>query len=184
VNRGSLWLDRATDRRRFGLKGPHAAELLKQHGCNVPPQPNTWAPLHAADRDDSPNVIARLGRTEFFIEELGQAPGIRALESVARDAANGAYPVLRDDLAVILGGVHAAAVLAEVCNVDFAALSPSSKPAVMTLVTGVGVLVLPQQVETGPDSTGTIYRIWCDPSFGSYLWETLAEVVSNNGRAA
>ena len=42
----------------------------------------------------------------------------------------------------------------------------------MTLMVGVSVLVLPQR---HPD--GAIYRIWCDPSFGKYLWETLEEVV-------
>lgn len=183
MNRGSLWLEKPVDRRRFGLKGQRAGELLKQHGCNVPSQPNTWAPLRAADRDDSADVIARLGRTEFFIEELGKAPGIGVLESGSARDFEGAYPVLREDVAVVLGGVRAPAALAEVCNVDFAALSPSRKPVVMTLVTGVGVLVLPQHVDAGADGTATIYRIWCDPSFGSYLWETLAEVVSNNGRA-
>jgi sarcosine oxidase subunit gamma len=51
--------------------------------------------------------------------------------------------------------------------VDFASLPAAQKPVVMTLMTGVAVLVLPQQDQ---------YRIWCDPSFGSYLWETLTEV--------
>ena len=62
-------------------------------------------------------------------------------------------------------------VLAQVCNVNFGALG--SRPVVMTLMVGVGVLVLPQQT---PDD-GAIYRIWCDPSFGTYLLETLEAVV-------
>jgi sarcosine oxidase subunit gamma len=44
----------------------------------------------------------------------------------------------------------------------------------MTLMAGVSVLVLPQNLG-GTAGAETIYRIWCDPSFGSYLWETLAE---------
>ena len=35
------------------------------------------------------------------------------------------------------------------------------------------MLVLPQH----DADDGAIYRIWCDPSFGTYLWETLEEVV-------
>ena len=42
----ALWLERAV-RRRFGVKGPRAAELLAQLGLNVPVRPNTWAPLRA-----------------------------------------------------------------------------------------------------------------------------------------
>jgi len=42
----------------------------------------------------------------------------------------------------------------------------------MTLMVGVGVLVLPQRM---PD--GVTCRIWCDPSFGTYLWETLEQAI-------
>ena len=72
----------------------------------------------------------------------------------------------------MLGGDRVSEVLAQVCNVNFAALDIGQRPVVMTLMVGVSVLVLPQQQ---PD--GAIYRIWCDPSFGTYLWETLEEVV-------
>lgn len=162
-----LWLDQPTQRRCFGVKGPRAAEVLKQLGLNVPGKPNSWAPLRMEDRDDSPNVIGRLGSTEFFIEEQDTASSIAALEQ-RLPAEPGAWPVLREDFGVVLGGARAGEVLAEVCNVEFAALALAHKPVVMTLMTGVAVLVLPQ---------GSNYRIWCDPSFGSYLWDTLSEVI-------
>lgn len=178
MNAPALWLERPV-RRRFGVKGPRAAEVLKSLGLNVPVKPNTWAPLHAGDRDDSADVIGRLGNTEFFIEcsidGEGAASAIAALE--LRPAAEpGIYPVLREDFAVVLGGARAHEALAEVCNVDFASLPLAQQPVVMTLMAGVAVLVLPQQGR---------HRIWCDPSFGSYLWETLEEVVKariKNGR--
>ena len=44
----------------------------------------------------------------------------------------------------------------------------------MTLMIGVGVLVLPQIGAT----TDAVYRIWCDPSFGPYLWSELEEIVT------
>jgi sarcosine oxidase subunit gamma len=169
--RGEAWLSTALPEKRVGIKGPRAAELLAELGIAVPAVPNTWAPLRMQDRDDSSSVVARLGFTEFFIEERGEATGVEALTQLAHGA--GAYPVLREDTALVLGGKSAADALAQVCNVDFAALDLSQRPVVMTLMVGVGVLVLPQLSH----EDGAIYRIWCDPSFGPYLSETLEEVV-------
>lgn len=173
----SLWLEQAPPARRFGIKGPRAAQVLESQGLCVPARPNTWAPLRTQYRDDSPNVVARLGQTEFFLEEEGEAAGIAALERLG--AETGAYPVLREDFALQLGGTLASAALAEVCNVEFGALPPARKPVVMTLMAGVAVLVLPQVHDAG-----TLYRIWCDPSFGPYLWKTLADVTTTTGRPA
>jgi sarcosine oxidase subunit gamma len=124
------------------------------------------------DRDDSWNVVGRLGFTEFFVEERGEAAGVAALEQLTAENFAGAYPVLREDLGLVLGGDRVTEVLAQVCNVNFNALDIGQRPIVMTLMVGVSVLVLPQQ-----QLDGAIYRIWCDPSFGTYLWETLEEVV-------
>jgi sarcosine oxidase subunit gamma len=171
--RNAAWLSEAALQRRCGVKGAHAAEALRKLGLAVPARPNTWAPLRAIDREDSWNVIGRLGHTEFFIEEGGAAPGISALAALTASEQPGVYPVLREDTALVLGGFRANEVLAQVCNVNFAALSRAARPVVMTLMVGVGVTVLPQL----SDEDGAIYRIWCDPSFGRYLWETLEEVV-------
>jgi sarcosine oxidase, subunit gamma len=169
--RDAAWIAEALPEKRIGVKGPRAAEVLRQLGLAVPAQPNTWAPMRPQDRDDSWNVVGRLGFTEFFLEERGDAPAIEALEQLAKGA--GAYPVLREDTAIVLGGECAHEALAQVCNVNFGALDLTQRPVVMTLMVGVGVLVLPQYT---PED-GTVHRIWCDPSFGPYLWETLEEVV-------
>jgi sarcosine oxidase subunit gamma len=176
-----LWLEEVQAGNRFGVKGPRAAELLRQCGFAVPAIPNTWAALPA--RDEASSIVARLGNTEFFIEEQGDAPGIAAL-SKRLENQPGAWPALREDFAMRLGGARAAEALAEVCNVNFAALPLAQHTVVMTLMAGVAVLVLPQLTAAGP-----VYRIWCDPSFGPYLWETLADVsraglTNNNGRVA
>jgi sarcosine oxidase gamma subunit len=171
----NAWLRPATAERRIGVKGKHAARLLTELGLLVPRRANAWSPLRAADRDDSPNVIARLGHTEFFIEEQGDAPGIAALEARLAEPIDGAYPVLREDVAVEIGGGGAAAVLAQVCNVDLAALDTATKPVVMTLMIGIGVLVLPQ-----PRDDGTVYRIWCDPTLGAYLESELEEIIKES----
>jgi sarcosine oxidase subunit gamma len=168
--RDAAWLAEALPQRRAGVKGPRAAEALKQLGLAVPARPNCWAPMRDADRDDSWNVVGRLGSTEFFIEERGEAAGVAALEQLVAADFAGAYPVLRQDTAIVLGGDRVDDVLAQVCNVNFSALE--SRSVVMTLMVGVSVLVLPQN-----QADGAVYRIWCDPSFGTYLWETLEEVV-------
>jgi len=172
MSSGAAWLDRAVPHRRVGVKGPRAAVALEQLGLVVPARPNCWAPMRAQDRDDSWNVVGRLGFTEFFVEESGEAAGIAGLEQLtARDFA-GAWPVLREDSAFVLGGERLGDVLAQVCNVNFSALDLGQRPVVMTLMVGVGVLVLPQRK---PD--GVTCRIWCDPSFGTYLWETLEQAI-------
>lgn len=167
----SAWLRHSEQQRRFGIKGPRAAELLASLGLAVPDSPNSWSPLRASDNENSWNVIGRLGSTEFFIEEGGEASGISTLENLTRERASGAYPVLREDIALVLGGPLAPDVLAQVCNVNFAALPP--RAVVMTLMIGVSVLVLPQETDEG-----LVYRIWCDPSFGSYLQSELEQMVN------
>jgi sarcosine oxidase subunit gamma len=172
-SRDAAWLAEALPERRFGVKGPRAAEALQQLGLAVPGRPNSWAPLRSVDRDDSWNVVGRLGFTEFFVEERGEAHGVAALEQLVAGDFAGAYPVLREDAAIVIGGASATDVLAQVCNVDFSAVDLTQRPVVMTLMVGVGVLVLPQYQE----DDGAIYRIWCDPSYGAYLWQALEEVV-------
>jgi hypothetical protein len=46
----------------------------------------------------------------------------------------------------------------------------------MTLMIGVAVLVVPQAHEAARR-----YRIWCDPSFGQYLWSALEHIVGEAG---
>lgn len=160
--------------KRFGVKGPRAAEILAASGFAVPARANTWAALEGGG--DTADVIARLGNTEFFIESRGEDSRLAALETRLAAGEPGAYPVLREDFAIVLGGAEARDVLAQVCNIDFSALDLAARPIVMTSMIGVGVLVLPQI------SDGNIYRIWCDPSFGSYLESGLGTVVEGSTR--
>lgn len=171
--RDPAWLAEPVPERRFGVKGPRAAQALAELSIAVPQRANSWAPLRAADGAGSWNVIGRLGNTEFFLEEAGDAPAIAALEALTARGFDGAWPVLREDCALVLGGWAAREVLAETCNVDFGALR-GERLVVMTSMTGVGVLVMPQE----SDDDGTIYRIWCDPSYGAYLWAELEEIVT------
>jgi sarcosine oxidase, subunit gamma len=52
----------------------------------------------------------------------------------------------------------------------------------MTLMIGVAVLVVPQGLEPGQGAAGERqYRIWCDPTYGAYLGESLGAVVVECG---
>jgi sarcosine oxidase subunit gamma len=154
---------------RAGLKGPNAAGWLEGEGVPVPAQPNTWLPLPGG------GLVARLATSEFLVED-----GRRALAARLRDAlghgAPGVYPVLRCDASFALAGAGAIEVLAQVCNVQFAALDLSTRPLVLTSMVGVSVLVVPQWHGTAPR-----YRIWCDPTFGPYLSRTLLDIVTQEG---
>ncbi|HTU64376.1 MAG TPA: hypothetical protein VMF52_00380 [Steroidobacteraceae bacterium] len=171
MRNATVWLDVAPAAHRAGVKGPRAAALLGELGLNVPRVANSWSPLKPADRDDADNVIARLGNTEFFLEDADSAT-VAALDARCAAGEPGAYAALREDVALHVGGKAAPDALAEVCNVDFAAL-PAGKPIYLTLMIGVAVLVLPQ-----PREDGRIFRIWCDPTFGTYLQDALHSVVT------
>jgi sarcosine oxidase, subunit gamma len=69
--------------------------------------------------------------------------------------------------------------LLETCGIDFSSFPFEERRVVMTSMTGVSVTVVRWLREGVP-----LYRIWCDPSFGAYLWETLLEVARDLGGGA
>jgi sarcosine oxidase subunit gamma len=157
---------------RFGLKGPRAAEWLEARGITLPAAPNQWTAAAAGDE----LLVARLGTLEFFLEDCAGGGRVRGLESALDPPQPGVYPVLREDAAFFLSGPGSYDVLAQVCNVNFADLELASQPVIMTLMIGVAVLVVPQMVGAWPR-----FRIWCDPTFGPYLEESLGTVVTESG---
>lgn len=189
----ALTFRHSAGRVRVGLKGPRAAEWLHSQDIALPPVPNTWtegAPLAAggttagdAAAADAALLLARLGTSEFFLEggaaDGGDTDGeavVRRIAAAMHTPAPGIYPVLREDAAFVLAGDGALDVLAQVCNVNFGALDLAARPVIMTLLIGVAVLVVPQLA--GP---AVRYRIWCDPTFGAYLDESIGTVVIDCG---
>ena len=167
----TLALTLCGQRDRLGLKGPRAAEWLVAHGIVLPTAPNSWA--HSQESDGGESIlVARLGQAEFFLEEQAAGTTLKRIAPSLNQRLPGVYPVLREDSGFHLGGEGADEVLAQVCNVNFAALTLDSRPVIMTLMIGVAVLVVPQ---------GGAYRIWCDPTFGPYLGESLGAVVIECG---
>jgi sarcosine oxidase subunit gamma len=168
-----LSLQSRNGRVQAGCKGPNAAGWLAGLGLEVPAAPNSYSLLSDAPRE---LVIARLGFSEFFLEQGEAGEAVRRVMAAMDGSPPGVYPVLREDCGWLLSGTEAEAMLAEVCNVNFAALDLFARPVIMTLMIGVAVLVLPQA--SGGQRQ---YRIWCDPTYGPSLGETLQGVVVDSG---
>jgi sarcosine oxidase subunit gamma len=170
----SLWIADVSVLERMGLKGPRAADWLVQAQVDVPREPNSWAPMTPGE--SSWHIVARLGTSEFFLEADAASSKLRELAGTVGAGLPQIYPVLREDRAFLLGGRDADDVLAQLCSVDFSSLDLETNPAVLTLLAGVAVLVIPQR-----EAAGRRYRIWCDPTFGEFMWETLHDIVMESG---
>jgi len=158
----------ASPLRRTGFKGPGAAKWVQQLSIPVPAQPNQWSALPTG------GLVARLGRTEFLIEDARGGGDCARLDTAPLAA--GVYPVLRQDAALVLTGRRADELLLQTCSIEFAALDASARPVVLTSMVGVGVTVAVEAF--GPVRR---YRIWCDSTYGAYFWTTLVDVARDLG---
>src|SRR5262249_1773867 len=114
------------------------------------------------------------GSAEFFIED-----GISGKIVAGLPKAGGkleVYRVLRQDAAMILAGSRANEAMLETCGVDFS--TPESR-MVYSRVGGVSCAILPDTVDGV-----RVFRIWCDASYGPYLWEIMLEIVKEKGGGA
>ena len=155
---------------RAGVKGAQAEAWLISHGIAVPPGINTWL------RTPEGTLVARLARSEFFLEDGAKAAKINRLHFAP---ASGVTPVLRQDAALVLHGARANDLLVQVCNINFRAWKSEDHTVVMTSMAGVSVLVLWE-----PYQGLARYRLWCDYTFAPYLWETLVEIAGELGGGA
>ncbi|GAC1306665.1 MAG: hypothetical protein NVSMB10_11580 [Steroidobacteraceae bacterium] len=170
----ALEFSRTAPRARLGIKGPGAERWLGALGIEVPPSPNSWVGEAGVDAEDL--LVARLGTAEFFLEGASRGSRLSRILAAARAYPPGVYPVLREDAAFSLSGDRCLDVLAQTCNVNFADLALEARPIVLTLMIGVSVLIVPCTAAGRAE-----YRIWCDPTFGSYLEESLGGVVVESG---
>ena len=171
----ALVFDIEERRVRLGVKGPRAAEWLIAQDVILPMAANSW--VHsAAGGGSGALLVARLGASEFFLEDAADGSELTGISLKLAARPPGVYPVLREDSAFQLSGEGVHDVLAQVCNVEFAGLVLNSHPVIMTLMIGVAVLVVPQEI-----AAERRYRIWCDPTFGPSLSENLEAVVADCG---
>lgn len=155
---------------KIGLKGPAAAQWLEARNVAPPAAPNSWRKLPAG------GVIARLGRSEFFIEDGAAAQTAVTLRAALALTSPGVYPVIRQDAGFALAGPRVNELLVQTCNVNFEQVGQDQKTAVMTQMIGVSVLALRVQ-----DNPMPVYRLWCDPTFAPYFWETIAQIAGELG---
>ena len=154
--------------KRYGVKGPNAAKWLANHGVAVPAKANTWVLSGNA-------VVMRLGSTEFLIEDQliqGQADEkICAKLEADTVRASGVYKVPRADAAYILAGSGVLNLLSEVCALDLRESALAENDVLMTQVAGISATVLRQSI-----NNETVYRIWCDGTYGVYMQHILSEI--------
>ena len=153
---------------RYGVKGPNAAKWLANHGVAIPAKANTWVFSGNA-------IVMRLGSTEFLIEDQltqGQADGkicARLEADVVR--VSGVYKVPRADAAYILAGSDVLNLLSEVCALDLRESALAEHDVLMTQVAGISATVLRQSI-----NNETVYRLWCDGTYGVYMQHILSEI--------
>ena len=86
---------------------------------------------------------------------------------------------MRQDLAIALIGSKVNELLLQTCSFNFQSLSVTEHPVILTSMVGVNVTVIQCDRHGQP-----YYKIWCDGTFGVYLWQTLNAIASQLGGGA
>ena len=154
---------------RFGVKGPNAANWLQTAGMILPDSTNSWV------LQDNGSLLMRLGNSEFLLEDRLENTLAKTLDNTAMDG-SGVHKVLRNDAAFIVSGEQAGALFSQVCAIDLTGETLADNRLVMTSLAGVSVTLLKQTL-----NGLIVYRIWCDGTFGPYLWETLVDIIEQQG---
>lgn len=158
---------------KFGVKGPKAAEWLAKQGLNTPDEINAWV-------ESAPGtLVLRLGGSEFLVEDQSKGTACAGLSSFNQAKTAGAYQVARADAAFILSGSQALNLLSELCVMDLRDTALGSHAVVMTQVAGISATLLRESL-----AGEQVYRIWCDVSYGPYMWEMLLEIAQELGGGA
>jgi sarcosine oxidase subunit gamma len=123
-------------------------------------------------------LVLRLGSSEFLIEDqLGGGACGRLHNDTTRVAS--VYKVPRADAAFIVSGREALNLFSELCSLDLREKSLAAKDLIMTQVAGISATVIRQTLNGEP-----VYRIWCDGTYGPYMWEVLTEIATELGGGA
>lgn len=157
---------------RYGVKGPQAAQWLTSRGISIPANPNSWTYC------DQKTLVLRLGSSEFLIEDQLGGSACKKLASDPTRVAE-VYKVPRADAAFILSGSEVLNLFSELCSLDLREKSLGDKDVIMTQVAGISATVLRQTI-----GNEQVYRVWCDGTYGSYLWEVLTEIAVELGGGA
>lgn len=156
---------------RMGVKGSGVAAWVVSHGIDLP------AKIYGHARiDDGRGTVIRTGSTELIIEDGAGGTTVEKLWSDPDSSLTGVYRFRRRDAVFYLCGQQAVDVFAQTCGYNF------RKPdcdLVFTRVAGVSCGIL--TIDRFPFP---VYQMWCDGSFGGYLWEQLHEICRELGGGA
>jgi sarcosine oxidase subunit gamma len=156
---------------RIGIKGRGGEAWLVKHGISVPNKLYGHAFLPSGE-----GLILRTGTSELFIEDGIGGDVVSKLWAEPDSALPDVYRFHRQDAAMLLSGERAWEVLAETCGYNF---REPDVDLVFTRVAGVSCCILRK------DRDGmSLFRIWCDGSFGDYLWEQLHEITREHDGTA
>jgi len=157
---------------RYGVKGPNATQWLLERGIAIPTNPNAWTMC------EQKTLVLRLGSSEFLIEDqLGGSACSRLASDTTRVAS--VYKVPRADAAFIVSGSEALNLFSELCSLDLREKSLAAKDLIMTQVAGISATIIRQTLNGEP-----VYRVWCDGTYGPYMWEVLIEIATELGGGA
>jgi sarcosine oxidase, subunit gamma len=157
---------------RYGVKGPNATQWLLERGIAIPTNPNAWTLC------EQKTLVLRLGSSEFLIEDqLGGSACTRLASDTTRAAS--VYKVPRADAAFIVSGSEALNLFSELCSLDLREKSLAAKSLIMTQIAGISATVIRQTLNGEP-----VYRVWCDGTYGPYMWEVLIKIATELGGGA
>jgi sarcosine oxidase, subunit gamma len=169
----SLQMVDLSEQTQFGIKGSGAADWLRARSIPIPEGANRWQHLATG------GLIARLGLTEFLIADALDSQIALNLMADCQLPPARVYPVLRQDMAIAISGSKVPDLMLQTCSFNFQALDLSQQPVILTTMVGVSVTVIPSLQAEVP-----LYRIWCDGTFGAYLWRTLLSITEELGGGA
>jgi glycine cleavage system aminomethyltransferase T len=165
---GSLGLCDVSGLRKLGLKGCDAQSWLVGEGIDVPGAVFDSRPL------ESDGIIIRFGSDEFFLEEGIAGSTVSSLAEQMDSHDGRLFRVEHQEATLLLTGSRSIEVLAQTCGINFAEVT--QRRVIFTRIAGVSCGLLPDAVRDIPAC-----RIWVDPSYAVYLWETLAEICESLG---
>lgn len=161
----AIQITETTELARYGVKGPEAANWLGKYKVEIPTKANTWLLSGNA-------IVMRLGASEFLIEDqqYGQVCAKLAADHLR---VAGVYKVSRVDASFTMLGSGVLRMLSELCALDLSAAGLQENEVVMTQVAGVSATVLRQHLKGE-----TVYRLWCDGTYGVYMKQILSEIAA------
>lgn len=155
---------------RFGVKGVNVAQWLSAMQVVLPQQANSWVATNGA------SLVLRLGFNEYLVEDLPGGSTCAQLKQAGQPKEYGVHAVPRNDASFILSGSKVQALFSEVCAIDLRESALQEGQLVMTQIAGISATLLRQTINGKP-----VYRMWCDGTYGPYMWETLLEIIEELG---